>query len=147
MTLRARLQRVERQLGASVAEAELSRFGREGVWPTDAKARSTVRYALAFHDVARMSVPPAPPVARGVRRRHRERQDMLDRWMEEGRPYDKDALPPLELTEEESAVLTTEVREWIGRYQANGELPEDEELRRDVVDWSALLGRAAMRNK
>ena len=103
MSLSTRVQQIERKLGASVAEAEMARFCNDGVWPTDPGAREKARYLRYFHDAVRMTEPPDPPIGRGVRRRYQERQDMIDRWMEEGTPYDKDALPPLELTEEESS--------------------------------------------
>ncbi len=133
MSLSSRIQQLQRRLGANIAEAELARFCREGVWPTDPVARDHARYGLYFHDAVRLTVPPPPPTARGVRRRQQVRQDMIDRWMEEGRPYDRDALPSLEVTEKEAADLEAEVREWIERYQATGELPDDEELRRDLL--------------
>jgi hypothetical protein len=134
MSLQNRLQRVQRALNASVFQTEFVRFMNEGVWPSDPHTRNFVRSWTATHDAIDLSVPPLPWVGREVHRRHRERQTTIDRWMEEGTPYDKAALPSLYPNEDEAAALEAEVREWVEKYRADGTLPDDGELRTDVLE-------------
>ncbi len=134
MSLRTRLRHIEWTLGASALQAQFRRFTQQGVWPSDPDTRDYARSWLRMADAVRLSVPPLPSPGRGVRRRLRERQSTIDRWMEQGTPFDQDALPSLYPSDEEERALEAEVREWTEKFRADGSLPEDEELRRDVVE-------------